>query len=295
MNPYSPEPVPPLSTFDRALSAAVKTWGGDDRDAVLARLSPELRRTTEMLLSATAGEDGVAWLAHVHEAEARFDPAHVHPTWWVRALADESEAVKRVVALHGPKNIAKATRLAFRLDAEALRPDHPAHPLAQRWALSLWPERLVGGEPVTKHDPLVVQLLGSRPIARKGALKSLVEGIAECKRAYDPLHENGLGQRAGDRPEPDPRFVRLTRQDVAAHPGVAYHDLPVLGLLTLGRLLNEVEPFRARWAVQHLPYPAAKAVRSLRTAETELIAHEELIAWEHSILSTAANEWVVQT
>ena len=42
-----------------------------------------------------------------------------------------------------------------------------------------------------------------------------------------------------------------------------------IGLLTLSRLLADVEPFRLRWALQHWPYPIVKLTRSLMSAATK--------------------------
>lgn len=282
------------SSLHRALAAALSAWGGAERERILSRLSPSLRAAAERPTEKTE-DSALSFLKSVHNVEARFDPEQVHATWWVRALADESEAVKRVVARRGPKSVAKAARIAFGLDEYTIRPDHPPHPLAERWALSLWSERLVGGPATTQDDPLVVRAVagcGQRP------LKSLVALIARSKRAYNPLNvdeRDAEARRESFWPDPDPRLAELARRDVANHPGMVYRDLPALGLVTLGRLLEEVEPFRARWAVQHLPYPVAKAVRALRSTETDLVSLRELLDWEHRILESAINDWGAQS
>ena len=40
-------------------------------------------------------------------------------------------------------------------------------------------------------------------------------------------------------------------------------ELASLGLNTIARLLAGSEPYRVRWALQHIPYPVAKRIRSI--------------------------------
>jgi hypothetical protein len=55
--------------------------------------------------------------------------------------------------------------------------------------------------------------------------------------------------------------------DAGVSPRIATRHHPArLGLVTFGRLLAESEPSRARWALQHWPYPMAKLTRSLMAA-----------------------------
>src|SRR5262249_21174878 len=62
-----------------------------------------------------------------------------------------------------------------------------------------------------------------------------------------------------------------------------------LGLVTFGRLLARVEPYRARWALQHLPYTVA---RRLRPAITDLGEHQAV--WEGTVLQTAWERLVAE-
>jgi hypothetical protein len=64
-----------------------------------------------------------------------------------------------------------------------------------------------------------------------------------------------------------------------------------LGLMTMARLLSGCEPFRARWALQHLPYPIAKRFRSIISSpiqpQPQLLGLEGLllkIAWQRLTL-----------
>jgi hypothetical protein len=58
-----------------------------------------------------------------------------------------------------------------------------------------------------------------------------------------------------------------------------------LGLITFARLLDVVEPYRVRWALQHLPYPVAKVVRSLMNPKTP--PNAPLALWETQVLRAA--------
>jgi hypothetical protein len=66
---------------------------------------------------------------------------------------------------------------------------------------------------------------------------------------------------------------------------------PMLGLVTLARLLADCKPFRTRWALQHLPYPIVKRIRSLMPAASrrvEAVSRLETLilraAWDRLIL-----------
>jgi hypothetical protein len=83
----------------------------------------------------------------------------------------------------------------------------------------------------------------------------------------------------------DPRLVQVARKDLESRAG----GLPPfwLGLVTVGRLLADADPHRVRWALQHLPYNAAKFTRARMTFRAESAAGAALIAWETRILRAA--------
>ncbi len=82
----------------------------------------------------------------------------------------------------------------------------------------------------------------------------------------------------------EPRYTEVAGLDVLASAGDAGAAVPLLGLVTIGRLLGDVEPHRSRWALQHLPYPVAKLVRPRMGANTSLVSRRELVVWESDIL-----------
>ena len=62
------------------------------------------------------------------------------------------------------------------------------------------------------------------------------------------------------------------------------HHAARIGLLTLARLLADLEPFRLRWALQHWPYPIVKLTRSLMSSTKRTPA---ILAGETELLKTA--------
>src|SRR5690606_17663670 len=59
---------------------------------------------------------------------------------------------------------------------------------------------------------------------------------------------------------------------------------PRLGLSSLGRLLSAVEPHRARWALQHLPYAAARLARPYLGPDAPGLSTADVMAWEAGLL-----------
>jgi hypothetical protein len=273
-----------LGASDRVLLLALQAWapagrGGHAPDAsderfphsrLLERLEPswarrliawEDRGRTE--LRNDAGDRAVARerLRQAHRAEARVDPARVHPSWWVRGLREESPAVRRAVVAAAPEPIRGQVQSALLLDNDDLRSERPADHQVLSWTVSLWTERLVGGEPGRPDDPAVI-------LAMSGL--SLRAGYRLCRYAGE-IKLALTGSARADWPRTfaasaGPEFSVIATHDIRS---TAVAKLPPrrlaarLGLLTISRLLSDCEPFRVRWGLQHWPYTIAKLVRSL--------------------------------
>jgi hypothetical protein len=303
-----PTTLPTLSAADRSLIRAALAFEGLGGVRFWTRFAPSWRdRLRQGWADALTGgldrEAARRALARDHRAEARPDPARVHPSWWARALRDESPAVRLAVASRAEGPTAEALRAGLGLDAEGLASARSAtaHPGALAVAEALWTERLVGGPPPGPDDaPVVVALatLGPRALAR------LVIDLALAKWAYalagggpEPeaarrLRERRLERREAYRREFEatgvkPPASRLASRDVAECVRGRGGDLRGLGLLTIARLLLAVEPFRARWALQHLRYEVARYLRARMAPPTGRAALAALIDWESAIFRAA--------
>jgi hypothetical protein len=292
-----------LTTSDRALVWARLGWGRSD-DRRFWRLfrtdwSAQLKAGGT---NAPDPEVARAALRTEHAAEARTDFLRVHPSWWVRGLQDESPAVQRAVAWHGPPQVRAALQRGLFLADDEIRPTRPPHPLALRWALNLWPERLVGGPPSRPDDPpVIVALSGLHRAARYRLLVTV--GLAKLAIALGPSETAaGILGRASLPPsqaervahfqtlwgEPDSRLVHLARIDLGTAKRAGDWLVPRLGLITAARLLSVSEPHRVRWALQHIPYSVAKYVRSRMGLANPLLSAAALIAWEERVVEMAS-------
>jgi hypothetical protein len=161
------------------------------------------------------------------------------------------------------------------LDTVDLTPDHDAAAGPAAWAFSLWTERLVGDLAERDDDPLVIVVLSRRPLR---PLLRLLRLIGACKQSL-------AGGPPGSRPgSPTARRIARMQDHLQAQEGglaafaadaagdveaarasriPARHRAARIGLTTIASLLAVVEPHRTRWALQHLPYPTAKLLRSL--------------------------------
>jgi hypothetical protein len=170
-----------------------------------------------------------------------------------------------------------------------------ADPEAVAWALALWAERLVGDVPGLRGDPPVVVALAS---LRPRDLLRLIKTCGVAKLAFamarnapdesiarfatlDRVRFGYFRRHVG---AAEARLAELARLDVEVLQGHRRHGLARLGLVTIGRLIAEVEPYRARWALQHLPYPIAKLTRSLGAMPS---GRKSPIAWEAWVLDAA--------
>jgi hypothetical protein len=84
-----------------------------------------------------------------------------------------------------------------------------------------------------------------------------------------------------------PGFEQQARRDLQRASQTRRHLASRLGLIGLARLLDAVEPYRVRWALQHIPYAAAKFTRSLMNPrsgpDAKLVSCESQVlhlAWE---------------
>jgi hypothetical protein len=234
----------------------------------------------------------LAALRREHQAAVRPDFTRIHPTWLARALKDEPSSVVRAVAFAVPEPLAGTLRAVLGWDRQSFLPDHRPHPETLAWVQALWAERLVGGPPPSDADPLAIRALTALGRPARAQLLSLV-GLA--KHAYDPAAEvspawtvrqvqqfRAFQDDWGDR---DPRLLQVARLDV--HERAALRDLMRLGLVSVARLLAVCEPFRVRWALQHLPYDIAKVVRSWTRDETPFVPAALLREWETRLLQSS--------
>lgn len=294
----SPTPVR-LTTADRALLRARSVWGRAPGQSFWTHFAAGWRSRLEA--GSQAGGEPLAdrqaartELAADHVAEARADLTDVHPSWWARALKEESPAVQRAVCKHTDPTAGPALQAALQLAAADLNPDRAPHPEALRWALTLWRERLVGGPPLGPFDPPAIVAIGqpdrhavSRLLARLGLAKLAFVTNAEGAGAeLSPRDRQRLALFQAMWPEADRRLAGVARDDWAIARQMREHALLVLGLTSIARLLAMAEPFRVRWALQHLPYNLAKFAR-LQTVKTTSADPIELIAWESQLLKAA--------
>ena len=75
------------------------------------------------------------------------------PSWWVRALREESPAVRRLVSAAAPDSVRDSVQAGLLLDNDDLRTDRTPDPEVLAWVMSLWSERLVGGGPERDGRP----------------------------------------------------------------------------------------------------------------------------------------------
>jgi hypothetical protein len=285
---------------------ARECWGVVEPERFWARFQSEWR--ARLLAGDEAGgytsasaETANGILRQEHAAEAHVDLEQTHHSWWLRALQDESPAVQRAVAAHAPAPVGPALRRGLLLADEDLQADRMPHAEALRWVLALWTERLVGGPAAGRDDPPVIAALTQLDRHSRYRLTAAV-GLAKLSLALEPTEtEIELAENEPMRPRDrdrlshfratwesvEPRFAQVARQDLATARSSGDSVLQRLGLITFGRILVVAEPYRVRWALQHVPYQVAKFTRSRMSVKNPLVSGPTLVAWETQIFGTA--------
>ncbi|MGC8639271.1 MAG: hypothetical protein ACP5XB_05255 [Isosphaeraceae bacterium] len=299
---------------DLALFLCARSWGvpsvGPSPHSAWQHLGPagqeRLRKISEG--GETLGQaEALAILARSHRAQCRAEPGRVHSSWWVRALQEESPAVRRVVAGYGPLPVRAAAATAFGFRPGDLEGGPPPNPEVLEWVLALWAERLVGGEPPQPAEPPVIfalSSLSSRLLYRLcqtiGVARTTLAGDPETMLAGRPVwaaHQAWLqGWFLEQFGSAEPQLRTWASKDLAiarAEKGLGpRRGLAMRGLTSIARLLTEPEPFRVRWALQHVPYPIAKRIRSIMAMQTNLTpGHLQL---ESTLLRAAWERLVAQ-
>jgi hypothetical protein len=300
---------------DRAIICCLAAWGGSDSGAEGTYPWRWFAPAWRARLLATKNRDNLpgprealSLLRRSHRLQGRAQPAAVHPGWYARALQDESPAVRQWIATRGlVKTGATLSAAPAATTAVATEPNEPggdhrfcASPEVAGWVLTLWTERLLGGEPVGADEPPVIVALASLSSRRLYRLAHAA-GLAKAVLAGDT---SGLsGDRSIDRQRvawlrdqflrflgPQERQPQSWARTDLARPIVTgqagrHRRLATLGLITLARLLEGCQPYRARWALQHVPYPISKRIRALLAQNRGVKA--PVRALEATILKTA--------
>lgn len=216
-------------------------------------------------------------LRRQHNDEARVNVDSIHPTWLLRALQEESPAVRAIVAAHGPKAVARLLSAA-----DTRTPEKDPHPEVVRWVLSLWTERLVGGSHRDDHPPVVAALTRTSPREAYrlwrtiGIIKKTLAGSGGPAWVGDRLGEATSETQAWAARDVDSVFgLNLSR----------FRTEGLLGLATAFRLLPECDPFVMRWALQRLPYPVVRHARGIASPSSR--RSPAVVRLEMLILKTA--------
>lgn len=282
----------PLTSVDSALLDAHRVFSdGQDGDA-LDRLSPALAASLRWAegTSPANPERALQRLRAAHNAQRTPDLSRIHVSWWLRALRDECESVRRTVAAGLPRGLADAIREEFGFREEDLATDRPPDPGARRHALALWTAQLVGDRPDREDDPPVIHVLTTYDST---ILTRLFARTGLAKWAFSTRTLPGLSERDEERMREfrarlqgiDSRFLKVIEHDLATVKEGGAKGAALTGMLSLARQLNGAEPYRARWALQHLPYQTAKGLRSLMgsgTRRTPMLAR-----WEAELMTAA--------
>jgi hypothetical protein len=239
----------------------------------------------------------------------------VHPSWFARALEEESPSVRQWIATHGLlKACAGVVATPPATATGRAEPNEPggdnrvcASPEVAGWVLALWTERLVGGEPVQADEPPVIVALASlssRQLYRlahaAGLAKAVLAGVSSGLSGNRPIDRQRVAWLRdqylfllGPRQKQPQSWAcsELARPIVAGDVG-RHRRLATLGLITLARLLGGCQPYRVRWALQHVPYPISKRIRTIMVQSRGVKG--PIRALEATILKTAWGRLVIE-
>ena len=279
---------------DVALVLCARAWGLPGQTAAIARgwvpavepisarstwawLETSWRDRTQAAWDPVEGPDSpvqaLELLRGSHRFQCRADLRQVHSSWCDRALQNESPAVRRLLASHGPRaRTASAVETGDPTTFERALERDPDSEVAG-WVRALWTERLVGGEPDWDDEPPVIIAVASlsnleryRLCQAAGLAKMILAAGLEPLAAGRPAVQARSVWLGGRLKSLDARAQEWARREVQKKAGAEFsprRQLALMGLATLARLLADCDPFRTRWALQHLPYPIAKRIRSL--------------------------------
>jgi hypothetical protein len=287
-----PRSKPGYEQADLALLLAARAWGLPDCSAASAAVWDRLDerwaqrlRVAEQHQVRTSPSQALDQLRESLRQQSRANLDEVHPSWWIRALQDESPAVRQVVCALGTPRVSQAAHTALHMPIGDVPGIGLPDPQVAGWVMALWSERLVGGEPVSDHDPPVIVALGGLAPAQLYRLASHI-GLAKLVLAEDPegvLLRHPFWRARGDwyrqwldaRFQSDPLAARaLAARDLSrdANPQrlTDRRRLATIGLTALARLLVPAEAFRVRWSLQHVPYPIAKQIRLIMARKPEI-------------------------
>jgi hypothetical protein len=298
MRDESPPAPGPLIRIDHDLLDALKAWGGTDASECLDRFAPGRRASLRWEWSHGPRRDddpeaALERLRRAHRTQTRPDLSRIHVSWWMRALRDETESVRLAVVAALPRAVADAFAAEFPQSVESRAPERAAEPGTLQGALALWSSQLVGDLPERADDPPVIAALTrldapslARLIRTTGLAKWALTAVTPPSALDHRDHERFESFRRAPAAT-DARFVRAAEKDVAALHATDPRAPDRAGLATFARLLNSADLFRARWALQHLPYATAKIVRALMGPDPRKTAL--LARWESDVFRVAVD------
>jgi hypothetical protein len=275
---------------------AIQAWDGLPGASFWNRFNGAWRESLQELLKAGPPRDAAGAEASLRDAlDAQSWPVmgRVHPSWWVRALRDESPAVRRAVAEHAELELQTILRDVLGPERPGTQPVVRPDPDALRWALALWDERILRDRARWPDDTPVILALTELDfweivalLRAAGLAKHALTAMRRPRRLstwsrdrFDSFQRHWLAADAINLDEAA-RHFRLVQQGWPRKHGWAR-----IGLVTFGRLLARVEPYRARWALQHLPYAVARrlrpAIKDLGPVDAMWESDILLVAWEH--------------
>lgn len=285
------DPAPtPLTPSEAVALRAARVWG-ERPDPGLWDLFPVDRQDALRWWWQTGPSGGpeaiIEGLRREHECQTRPDLARIHVSWWVRALKDEPLSVCAAVISQVPSAVAEALTVELGLTSDELSPDRAADPGAVAVALAGWTDRLVGDVPERDDDPPVIVALTrlrtpslTRLVREVGLAKWSVSGSRPWGLAPDDVAR--FDQLQARLSGTDERFRQVAARDLERLDPDDPNAEALLGLTTLARLLVEADPYRVRWALQHIPYSTARSLRSLMGPPGR---HQPMLArWETDVL-----------